>query len=63
MPYLKKLTKVPNTTCPVKGKEKIAKKGKAVIAFCCTKCKGAFEKAPQKFLGKLVAKKKKKKSE
>jgi len=45
------------TTCPVSGKP-ISKeysceyKGKTVF-FCCPNCKPAFEKEPEKFVGKL----------
>jgi YHS domain-containing protein len=46
------------TTCPVMDGNKIDKnvfveyKGKKVY-FCCTQCKAAFEKEPEKYLAKL----------
>ena len=57
------------TDCPVSGKpikaDKVVEyKGKKVY-FCCPGCPGAFEKNPEKFLGKLpqfATEKKEKKS-
>jgi YHS domain-containing protein len=49
---------VEQTTCPVMDGNKIDKnvfveyKGKKVY-FCCTQCKAAFEKEPEKYLAKL----------
>ena len=60
MKFLGKVTKLPNETCPLTGKSKVAKKGSVVIAFCCGNCKKKFDAAPQKFLAKVKAKPKKK---
>jgi YHS domain-containing protein len=45
------------TTCPISGKAinkecSTVYKGKTVY-FCCPNCKAAFEKEPEKYVGKL----------
>jgi YHS domain-containing protein len=43
--------------CPVSGKkvdEKVTSEYKATVGFCCAKCKGKFDAAPDKFIEKAV---------
>ena len=52
-----------NKTCPISGKDvnptKTVEYEKQTIGFCCDDCKGKFEAAPEKYIGKVKEFKKK----
>ena len=59
-PYVGKIGKVPNTTCPVDAKAPKDVQGTLTVAFCCGNCKDTFDGDISKYMGKVKARKGKK---